>query len=108
MAIDTPTTFDPFEVVANASKETLKNAFKIVGEGVRVMSFASLYSRDFTYSHRRVYRKRGKHRKGTYIPATLKGRFSSETVAAAIREIEKVVPPMGWNRRDLLIHLKRR
>lgn len=98
--------FDPFKEVAKASEATLKKAFKVIGDGVRIMSFARLCSRDLTYGPRRIYKKRGKHRKGTYIPVTLKGRFSQESVAEAIRELERVVPPMSWTRRDLIIHLK--
>lgn len=106
MPIYTLTDFDPFNEVAKATPETLKKAFKIIGDGMRVTFFAGLYSHDLTYGRHRIYKKRGKHRKGTYIPATLKGRFSQESVAEAIRELERVVPPNGWTRRDLIIHLK--
>lgn len=100
-------TLDIVKEVSASTKSTLKNAFCAIKESVRVLAHATLYSHDFRYGHRRVYSKRGKHRSGTYIPATLKGRYGVEAVAKAIREIETVVAPNDWNRRDLLIHLKR-
>lgn len=100
-------TLDIVKEVSACTKSTLKNAFGAIGKGVRVLATAMQYSHDFTYGSRRVYGKRGKHRKGTYIPATLKGRYDAGSVAKAICEIETVVSPKDWNRRDLLIHLKR-
>lgn len=101
-------TLEIVKEVSASAKSTLKNAFDAIGKGMRVLATAMQYSHDFTYGRRRVYGKRGKHRKGTYIPATLKGRYDAGSVAEAIREIETVVAPKDWSRRDLLIHLKRR
>lgn len=101
-------TLDVVKEVSAATKSALKNAFGAIGKGMRVLTTAMQYSHEFTYGQRRVYGKRGKHRNGTYIPATLKGRYDAGSVAKAIRELETVVAPNDWSRRDLLIHLKRR
>lgn len=101
-------TVDTVEVIRGAGIKQLKAAFNTISKVTRNITISQYYHKLFNFGHNRVYRKGGKHRKGQYIPKTLKGRFSQVQISRAIREIENVVPPTGWTQHDLLIHLKSR
>lgn len=49
---------------------------------------AFFISQTLVYSHRRVLRKRGKHRRGTYIPKNFKSRFSQDNVIRVTKEMQ--------------------
>lgn len=102
------TTLDPAEVIRNAGVKQIKAAFNTLSKVGRNVALSQHYHKLFNYGHNRVYRKGGKHRKGQYIPKTLKGRFSQVEISRAIRQIENVVAQNDWTQRDLLIVLKGR
>lgn len=104
----TEVNIDTAEIIRKAGSNCLKASFEIINKTARSMTLSAYYAHVFNYGHHCVYGKRGKHRKGQYVPKTLKGRFSQVQISRAIREIENVVPKDGWTVRDLLIHLKSR
>lgn len=49
---------------------------------------AFFISQSLVYGHRRVLRKRGKHRRGTYVPKNFNSRFSQDNVLRVTREMQ--------------------
>lgn len=67
---------------------------------------AFFISQTLVYSHRRVLRKRGKHRRGTYIPKNFNSRFSQDNVIRVTNEMQEQMKGY-YKPKDFIRWLKR-
>lgn len=78
----------------------------MLSEEVITATGAFFISQTLVYSHRRVLRKRGKHRRGTYIPKNFNTRFSQDNVIRVTNEMQEQMKG-HYRPKDFIRWLKR-